>query len=195
MFSRLFQPKALSLSLRPVGGEFYAHVFENPLTGLARDLFWSFSVEIEPVTVDGEEWECTFDAEWLSWPLLVWYDLEKMTLRSAKLPKKVEASLYLMAEHHPAHLTKFELSSREGASLEVAIEASAYVATDTGKQVVPVSLTARLQFTGIIIVTDNLQSKPSSATAAAEAVSEFIQLDGLREPRCEDWRYVFEPLG
>lgn len=58
---------------------------------------------------------------------------------------------------------------------------------------VPVSFTTRLQFAGIIVVSDNLQPKPSSADAAAAAVSEFIQLDGLQNPRSEEWRYVLDP--
>lgn len=194
MFANLFRPKALPLPLRPVGGEFYAHVFENSRTGVSRDLFWNFSVELEPVVLDGEEWDCSFGAEWLCWPLEAWRNLDGMSLDEVKLPEIVEASLYLMAEHHPARLTKFRLSGREGTSFEATIEASAQVATDKGERAVTVVLTARLQFTGIIVVNNNIEPEPRAGTSAAAAVSQFIGLDGLRDPRFEGWRFVFEPI-
>lgn len=194
MFRRSSKPKLMPLSIQPVGGEIYAYVTENPRTGLSRNLFWNFYVDLEPIALDGEEWAFAFLADWLTFPVPSWRDLESMSLSRVTMPGMIEASLYLMAEHHPARLTEFRLSDRVGASFELTIEASAEVATDQGKRVVPVSFTTRLQFSGIIVGTDDLHPKPASSASVAATVSQFIQLDSLQDPRAEGWRYVLEPV-
>lgn len=193
MTRNLFGRNHLSLSLRPVGGEIYAHIFENPRTGVPRNLFWNMRVEFEPVTLEGDEWDCSFLADWLTWPVRTWHDLDGMDLEKVELPEMVEPSLYVLAEHHPATVRELRLGGRKGSSFEAAVTASAQIRTERGQSTVPISFVCSLQFIGIIVVSGNLEPKPSTPAHAGEAVAQFILMDGLRQPRSEEWRYVLEP--
>ncbi|MDO8411735.1 MAG: hypothetical protein Q7S93_16910 [Phenylobacterium sp.] len=193
MFRSLFGPKVLPLSLQPVSGEIYAHVFENPRTGVPRNLFWNMTVELEPVTIEGEEWDCSFGAEWLTWPVRTWRELDGMDLGKVLLPDMVEPPLYLVGEHHPATLQHLRLGGCRGPSFEAAVTASAQIRTEKGQRTIPVSFFCRLQFAGVIVVKENLQPSPTTPALAEEAVAKFMQMDGLRQARSEDWRYVLEP--
>ena len=186
-------PKLLPLSLQPLGGDVYAHVFENARTGISRSLFWNLNVDFEPVTMEGEEWDCSFAADWLTWPVRTWRELDGMDLGRVALPAMIEPSLYLLAEHHPAALDHLQVGARQGSSFEVAVEASAQVRIGSGQRSVPISFAARLRFAGIIVANNNLQPRPISSADAEAVAAQFIRLDGLREPRSEGWRYVFEP--
>ncbi len=193
MSRHLFGSKLPSLSLCPIGGEIYAHVFENPRRSISRNLFWNMTINFEPVTAEDAEWDCSFGTDWLTWPVHAWPELDGMNLDKVIMPDMVESSLYIMAEHHPATLKELRLSGRKGATFEAAITASAHVGTDNGQRTIPVSFVCRLQFAGIIVVDNKLGRMPSNSALAAAAVAEFIQLSGLRNPRSEGWRYVLEP--
>lgn len=88
------------VSLRPTGGEIYAHLFENSRTGVARNLFWNLRIDCEPVHLEGEEWDCSVAVEWLRWTVPNWRSLDAKGLRDVSAPEMVEASVYLVAEHH-----------------------------------------------------------------------------------------------
>jgi hypothetical protein len=193
MFRDLFRPQALALPLRPINGEIQAHVFENPRAGVRRNLFWNISVEFEPVHMGDERWDCSFAVEWLTWPMRTWPELNGAELGKVVLPEMVEASLYLMAEHHPAAVHELRLLGLQGATFEAAISASAQITTERGKRTVPMSFVCPLRFIGIIVVRDNLEPTPNTSAQAGDAVARFIQMDRLRQPRSEQWRYVFEP--
>ena len=193
MFQDLFRPQPLVLPLRPIAGEIYAHVFENLRTGVRRNLFWNLSVEFEPVHMEDEQWDCSFAVEWLTWPVRTWPELNGMELEKVVLPEMVESSLYLMAEHHPVALHELRLTELRGNTFEAAFSASAQISTEHGNRTAPASFVCPLRFTGIIVVRDNLEPKPSTAAQAGEAVAPFIQMDRLRQPRSEQWRYVLEP--
>jgi hypothetical protein len=189
----MFGPKSLKLPLQPTVGEIYAHVFENPRTGIRRNLFWNISAEFEPVQLDNEEWDCSFAVDWLTWPVRTWSELNGMTLEKVVAPEMIEPSLYLLAEHNDAALHSLRLTRLSGSTFEAAIVASAEINTERGKYSVPVSFACALRFAGIVVVRENLEAKPSTPAQAGEAVGQFIQLDGLQPPRSEEWRYVLEP--
>jgi hypothetical protein len=185
----------LPLVLRPVGGEIYAHVFENPLTGVSRNLFWNMLVKFEPVAIDGDEWNCSFLVDWLTWPIPTWRGLEGMDLSKIVLPSMVEPSLYLMGEHNDAALHDLRLDDRQGTVFQITAAASTQVTTETERLSIPIAFTCPLQFMGIIVVNDNIAPRPTTPACAAEAVAQFVRIDGLRQPRSEGWRYVLDPEG
>ena len=187
-------PEPIPLVLKPKAGSLYAHVFENPRTGVARDLYWNVHVDFEPVQFDGEEWDCSFAVEWLTWPNRRWRDLDGLGLRQVRRTEFVECSLYLLAEHNPAALRHLELRENGHAAFDLDFSAIADVDDGSGLRRFEVSGKCEVEFSGVIVVTDNLQPKPASPDDARAAVAEFLALDDLAEPRSEQWRYVLEPL-
>jgi hypothetical protein len=47
-------------SLVASGGELWSHVFENPSQGIARDHFWTMSLELDPSMTVSLETEITY---------------------------------------------------------------------------------------------------------------------------------------
>ena len=193
-FKKLFRRKPVPLGLQPTKGEIYAHVFENPTTGLGRDLYWNVCVDSQPVFLDGEEWVCSLGIEWLTWPIHRWRELDGMGLGKVRHPELVECSLYLFDEHHPASLRHLELQENGPGTFEAEFSAVADVDDGSGRRLFNVSGRCNLTFTSIIVVASNLRPKPASTLEARVAAAEFIAFDDLKEPRSEEWRYVFEPI-
>jgi hypothetical protein len=162
--------------------------------GIKRDLYWNARVDFQPVILDHEEWECSLAFEWLTWPVRRWRDLDGMGLRELRHPQLVECSLYLFAQHHPASLRHLNLRENGSASFEIDFSAIAEIDDESGRRLFNISGQCDLGFKGIIVVPSNLHPKPSSALEARSTIAEFLDLDDLKEPRSEEWRYVIEPI-
>lgn len=191
---KLFGSKPVPLGLIPTTGEIYGHVFENPKVGVPRDLYWNARIEFEPVQLDGEDWDCSLAVEWLTWPVRRWRELDGMGLDQVRLRNFPEGSFYLFSEHHPAIFRRFMLRQKRPAVFEADFSAIADVNDGSGKRLFEVLGKCELEFAGIIVVTENLASKPSTPADTRKAVSEFLALDDLDDPLSEQWRYVLRPL-
>ena len=150
-------------------------------------------MEFEPAWYDGEKWDCLLAAEWLTWPVHQYGDLDGMSLQNLRTPDLVECSFYFLARHHPARLRHFLLRKCGSAIFEADFSAIAEVDDGSKVQSVEISGKCDLKFSGIIVVPDNLFPKPTTVEAVRAAVTDFIDMEGLREPRSEQWRYIFEP--
>ncbi len=53
MLQKLLRRRPLHVKLTPTVGKIYAHLFQNRLTGLDRNLFWNLRIELEPLGWDG----------------------------------------------------------------------------------------------------------------------------------------------
>jgi len=161
--------------------------------GVQRDLYWHVMVEFEPVLIDGEEWSCSLDIEWLTWPMRRWQDLNGKSLAESRHPEMVECSLYYYGTHNPASVRRLELSEISPASFMADVSAVAEINYGAGPRSYQVVSQFNLRFTNIVVVPSNLEPKPSSIPEVEAAVAEHIALDGLKAPRSEGWRYVLEP--
>ena len=193
LFKKLFGPKFVPLDLQPVAGEIYGHIFENPVVGIRRDLYWNWSVDFQPIMLDGDEWDRSLAIEWLTWPIRRWCELDGMGLGKACHPELIECSLYLFAEHHQASLRLLELRKNGPETFEAEFSAVADVDDGSRQRLLDVSGRCKITFTNLIVVSSNLQPKPASALEAQAAVAEFIDLIDLKEPHSEEWRYLFKP--
>ena len=81
--------------LRASGGEIYCMVFENKNTGLARNLFWSLTLNFEPV---GQESYVSMTCDWIPWKLRRWKELDGVKLASQYGEDGIEGSFYV-CEH------------------------------------------------------------------------------------------------
>ena len=83
--------------LKANGGEIYAYIYENPLVGLPRNLFWSVTLRFEPIVHEGEQWECSMTCEWIPWPVGDWRGLDNARLKVESNDQLIESSFYLVA--------------------------------------------------------------------------------------------------
>jgi len=180
------------MELNPRGGEIYAHLFENQRTGLARGLFWNIHVELERVELSGRRWDASFACDWLAWPIKRVGELSGMSLTQVSQPELVEASVYLVAEHHPVIVTELRLAREVHDEYRLEAAGNGDIEPDGKRTTVRFQLECTLKFGGIIVVPDNLSPRPSNSAEVSAALREFIATDDLR-PTQQGARYLFVP--
>lgn len=172
------------------GGSYYAHVFENPFSGVPKALYWSFTVDFDRIPYLGETWDSSLTIEWITVGIREFAGTHPI---SPSLCPGAEASLYL-AEHHPierwAGRISWEASQPQCVfDYDVRLD---FPGLD-GDPVPGLQLTGQvaLQFDGFIIVPGNLTPKPASVDEASTLLRQYFQTPCVAVE--EDWRYVFRP--
>lgn len=175
-------------------GTLYAHLCENAGAGLPRDIYWSVYCPCAPIEIEGEEWETSLACEWLTWSVNDWKRLNVETLASVKRPELIETSYYLAA-HHPVVLKELIVRVISGTTrFLVHISGEAQITGfDELDGLHGFAVDFEVEFTGLVIVPENLYPKPCSGEKAATALASFIQLADYDEPQWDRFRYVFMP--
>ena len=180
--------------LRPVGGEIYCHIFENHLTGVSRDAYWSVRVDFAPLVYGGGSFRCNAMVEWLQ---LGDGDYRNVVKHKINLPDASHAeSSFYVTEHDNAKSTSMLLSyvdnDRFRVELEMIVDFHGYLGGDANSAM-RVAASTELQFTGLIVVPGNLDPKPADEPAVISVASEFLELSGYDPPLKQGFRYLFRP--
>jgi len=178
------------------GGKIYCHLFENSLTGLPRNVYWSFTIDFDPIRYEDDDWNCSMTCEWLTWPLRDWRELAGRSLALGYGDEGSESSFY-MCEHDIGKSTRLRIGSRTGNSFDLDMEMIVDFEGYTGKDRNPAMLVrgrSTVPFSGVIVVPDNLSPKPNTPVEMRRAVAAFLDTTLLKGP--EPWRHAFrmEPL-
>lgn len=190
-------------SLKAVGGEMYAHIFENESTGLARNLFWAVSIDFAPIHYADSELDCAMTCEWIPWPARDWRELDGEvldvifnpdgTVKSG--PPSVEASFYMTA-HDPARRVSLKLNRNGGtkfaAAMDMVVDFHGYAGGDEDPNLLIAGQT-EIAYRGVIVVKNNLFPKPTTEAEVLAVAGKFIDLTTYRAPVDEEWRWVFPP--
>ena len=177
------------------GGSIYAHLFENPRIGLARNLFWNINVELEPVEWHGKRWDCSFGCDWLVWPIRRLSELDGMSLGRVLQPDFVESTIYFVAEHHWVTVAELEIHHITGARYEFDAKGQADLEIDGLAVGGPFHYQCELGFDGVVVAPDNLTPSPASPTDVVDALAPYFELEGLQVPRRDGFRYVVPSAG
>ena len=190
-------------SLKAVGGEMYAHIFENGSIGLARSLFWSVSIDFDPIHYADSNLRCSMTCEWIPWTARDWRELdgEKLNVVYSRDgivksgPPRVEASFYLTS-HEPARRVSLKLNRNGGTkfavSMDMVVNFHGYAGGDEDSNL-PVAGQAEIGYRGVIVVKNNLSPKPTTEAMARAVADKFVDLATYRAPVDEEWRWVFPP--
>jgi len=181
--------------IRCVGGEIYAHIFENERRNVPRQLFWNVILRCTPVRWDGRDWDCSVHCDWLAWDIARWPDLDGANLKSAKRPESVEGSFYF-ADYHLLAVKSLELrridkSCRFDISVAGSFDLRGFGDLDASD--VGLAANCDVGFSGLIVVPENLGGNPTTPGLASAVASEFIELADFGPPRWDRFRFVFEP--
>jgi hypothetical protein len=180
--------------IRCVGGECYAHVFENPKMGVKRGLFWNFILECAPITWDGEKYDVSLLCDWVTLPTRSWQALGEVGLGDLPQRELLEASLYLSA-HHDVRLSRLEIAHEREDLFRVHLggnfDLEGYDEFDGAA--IPIDTSGSVRFKGLIVVPGNLFPKPSSEADAVAVAHEFLDLENFAEPAWDGSRFLFEP--
>lgn len=172
----------------------YSHIFENATTGVARNHFWSITVDFDPIEYADESWNCSMTCEWLRFDVKRWTDVAT----SLTLPADddfAESSFYMTA-HDLASSTKLALShltaNRFRAKLSMVIDFHGYTGDDADPAML-VTADTEIEYSGLSILPDNLFPKPSTPDLAKNAASDFIDLNMYDEPVLQGHRFILKP--
>jgi hypothetical protein len=178
------------------GGEIYCHLFENPQVGVPRNVYWSIRIDFHPIHYEGQDWRCSMTCEWLTWPLRDWRELSGRSLNLNYGDRGSEASFY-MCEHDLGKSTRLNIGARAGSSFDVAMEMvvdfAGYTGTDENPAMV-VRGRATVPYTGVIVVPDNLSSRPNTLTEVSSAVAAYLDTMLLKAPERRSHAFWMEPM-
>lgn len=182
-------------SLVPVGGEMYSHIHENPNANLQRDHFWSIRIDFAPIEYGDESWDCSAASEWIRFNVRDWRELHDTQHERLAYDPLVESSFY-MTEHDPADVTLLTLShvgaNRFHVRMEMLVDFHGYLGGDENPDM-PVAAETEIEYTGLVIVPENLFPKPSTVEELNEVASPFVDLSAYHEPKQDRFRFVFRP--
>ena len=181
--------------LHAAGGEVYAHLFENVSAGIPRRLYWAVSVRFEPVQFAGAERTCSMACEWIPWDIRDWRQLDGKHLHVAYGDDGVESSFYV-GEHHPGEHVRLWLARRAGFEFALRMEMTVCFEGCLGKDrdaTLPVSAETTVPFTGVIVVPESLEPRPSGAEEIAGVCAPFVDLRCYHEPELREHAYVLKP--
>jgi hypothetical protein len=162
----------------------YAHLFENKRTGLARNLYWTASIEFEPLDYLGEQEATSMTFDWL-----IVENPQVVSNFSSAQAQGGECSWYL-CEHFPSR--RWELS------LEPTLGQNEFLLNFSAEFDFPglkgdpcdgllIEGTVRAEFTGITVAKDSLYPKPTTPEEAQQMiVPYFANSDALRFTPEED---------
>jgi len=175
------------LLVKGMSGQLYAHLLNG-------QLYWTVSIDCEPIEIDEEQWPCGVVCEWLTFPVRRWQELSGLGLAQSS---RYEASFYL-AEHHSLALTVLSLTQIESQSLfRLQLEGS-FDLNGFGSlngEGYPLSIDCLAQFSGIYVVPENVADRPSTPEAAGALLAKHFDISGLLFPVWDRFRFVFEPAG
>jgi hypothetical protein len=178
------------------GGNIYCHLFENPRTGLPRNVFWSITIDFCPIEYDGTDWRCSMTCEWLRWPLRDWRLLGGRSLDLKYGDGGSESSFY-MCEHDIGKSTRLQIGARSGGTFDVAMEMAVdfagYKGPDKNSSMLVRGRTT-VPFTGVIVVPENLSPKPDTPAKVSSAVATYLDITLLRLPERRGHAFRMEPL-
>jgi hypothetical protein len=175
---------------QPVGGDLFAHLHENSMTGFPRALYWSATVRFAPFRVAEELVEASATIEWLNFNDRVMTGQHKVATPNTH--PGGEASLYTFM--HQAtddwHCALDFATLDHPVPYHFAMTVDAYAFE--GKPRLALKGATALDFGGIILVKDNLPEKPQTVAAARALIAPYFDLTTYH---CEesDWQFVFRP--
>ena len=174
-----------SKSLAPKGGEMYCHIFENSSTGLVRNLFWSITVEFEPVQYGENEFSCAMTCEWIPWPVRNWRELDGRRLVADYGEHGVESSFYT-TQHDIGTRTELALFHRKAnlfaVKMDMLVDYRGYYGGDDNPAMA-VHAEVDVPFIGLLIIPDNLSPKPATPSQLQSVASQFVDLSSYEAPK------------
>ncbi len=168
------------------GGDWNGLLFDNPRTGIAPALTWSFSFPFNSVTRDYGASPVSLDIEWVALTTGSWETMSGLTARSAHFADPGEASVYYF-QHHRYDAIDLQIIEQQGPHIHVLATVSGDL---DGLGLASVTADRWLRFTGINVSL----SDTTSAEAALARLRDFTDATGLAlTPTLTNTSFRFAP--
>lgn len=112
------------VSLRPqlsniVGGEWHGLLFDNPATGRALTLTWSFRFDFAALVADREPTTPALALDWVVLDVPRWSSMSGAAAHCERFADPIEASVYVH-DHHRFERAAVEVRAQQGGRIHVA---------------------------------------------------------------------------
>jgi len=183
-------------SLVASGGEIYCHLFENPRTGLPRNIYWSITIDFQPIQHLDQQWRCSMTCEWLTWALRDWRELAGQSLDLTYGENGSESSFYTW-QHDIGKSTRLRIGARHGDHFDVSmgmiVDFAGVTETDSNPAL-QVRGQAVIPYTGVIVVPDNLAPPPRTPADVSALVSGFLDTSLHTSPKRREHAFRMKPM-
>jgi hypothetical protein len=157
--------------IRPVGGVWAGLLFENPQTGYAPALTWSFEIECAEIDSDGDGTSVGVTVEWLPLPGAEWRRMVGLVGGGEEFGEPVESSVYFF-EHHCYERALVEVLDQEGERIRVRLTLAGDL---DGLGPSEITCEQWLDFDGLRV----LQRETESAVEATARLAAVTSVEGL----------------
>lgn len=134
--------------------------------------------------------------EWMQFPIRDWRSLNDSHVAAAMKDELVEASFYL-TRHDWATVKELSLrhivDHRFRVCLKLVVDFQGFTGDDVDPEM-EVTAATDIEYTGIIVVPDNLFPKPNTPEQVMEVVSQFANPTAYHYPERDDFRYMLRPV-
>lgn len=155
----------------PQGGQWAGLLFDNPHTGLAPQLTWSFTFEFDAVQRDHGESAVSLDVDWVPLDTRSWTAMAGQSA-SGTFGEPLEASVYFFT-HHRFDQASIRIIEQRGSVIRV----SATLSGDLdGLGLDPIVVEGDLQFDGIRVA---LSDGAATIDQARSRLQDFTDPTGL----------------
>lgn len=173
-------------ALEPDGGRIGSWVFENANVGLARGLFWCFTIRFKPFRYKDCEVAPSMTIEWVTLPIRSWKDLKGIAIQGSYGDDGVEASFYVW-EHNFGSTFRLDVLDRREARFRVrmgmTVAFTGYDGTDEDPAM-EVQAEAWLPYEGLM-VPSTLEERPIPIAEARLLSDAFANMSEYGTPRGE----------
>jgi hypothetical protein len=173
-----------SNQLNAKGGEIYCHIFENQTCKVAKGLYWSITVNFEPIMIGRNLCECSVISEWIRWPIRSWQELDGCGVNFHYGENGYGSSFYFF-EHHPIDLTKLLFKRTRLNEFNISLIGEISIKRDLGIEVdnpLLIQANTTIPFTGLIIDPNNLGMKSTYRDSLEQVARQFINIDSFNAP-------------
>ena len=181
--------------LKAHSGSMYAHLFENPVLRLKRNLYWSFRVDFVAIEYRNKPWVSSIVFEWVTLPEDSKSFPTEFHLDKGSAPR-VEATFYLVASHMMRDWDfTFRCEQQElGHKLTLAYSARISI-EDPDNTIIQLEVEdiIPLHLRGVVVCPDTLSPKPNSEDEARTMVSDFFDIADWVNVSRDTRKFVFAP--
>ncbi len=180
----------------PTSARLYGHVFENSRVGLARGLFWTLSIDCQPIRHGDETLHCSVSCDWLTWPLRRWPSLDGQSLGTTNDQGKVEASIYLNDHFwlRVQSLTINRIPASARFTVDIAGDFDLDGWGDLDGKGIAIAASCEAEFEGLVALGANFEPPISGASALNAATAPFIDLAGFHPVIADGESYRWAPI-
>lgn len=179
----------MQISINPKSGNMSSFLFENENVSLDMTHFINITIELQPISIDGEIEETEIQLDFIRVPFRSFSDIENKTFSFPINPDDgyIDGSIYLFEDHIPVDVTNIMFETFSGNCINANFIGEVNF-LEAGYEIPNCSfdINVELSFRNIFIPPDIVEPKTSDFSEAQKLLESFFTLKELNTPKIEN---------